>query len=68
MFTSLEMLQKANAVVYQSPILIHTSVVCGELEAAGIPAVLGQSREAFTILVPAEYTAEAEGVLNPLKS
>ncbi len=68
MFTSLEMLKKANAVIYQSPILIQTSVICGELEAAGIPAVLGQSREAFTILVPAEYAAEAEGVLYPLES
>ncbi len=67
MFSSLESLRKANTVVFQNTILIIASVVCGRLEEAGIPAVLGQNREAFTILVPEEYIAEAKGVLYPIE-
>ncbi len=67
MFTSLETLRQANTIVFQSPILILTSVICGRLEEAGIPAVLGQNREAFTILVPREYAPEAKGVLDPVE-
>jgi len=65
MFTSLGLLSKANTVVFQNPILILASVICGRLEGAGIPAVLGQNRETYTILVPGEYIEEAKGVLFP---
>jgi len=63
MFTSLEMLMKATTIVYQTPILILASVKCGELEEAGIPAVLDQDRETFTIQVPKAYTREAKALL-----
>ncbi len=66
MMTPLELLREANTVVFQTPILILACTICGGLEDAGIPAVLGQNHEAFTILVPKEYVLEAEGVLFPL--
>jgi hypothetical protein len=59
MFTSLDLLKKATTIVYQTPILILASVKCGELEEAGIPAVLIQNRETFTVQVPKAYTKEA---------
>jgi hypothetical protein len=64
MFTSIEMLNKATTVVFQTPILILASVKCGELEAAGIPAVLDQNRETFTVQVPRAYTIEAIALLH----
>ncbi len=67
MFTSLKTLRQANTIVFQSPILILASVICGRLEEAGIPAVLGQNREAFTILVPREFVPEAKDVLYPVE-
>jgi hypothetical protein len=64
MFTPLEMLMKATTVVYQTPILILASVKCGELEQAGIPAVLDQFQDLFTVQVPKAYTKEARTLLH----
>lgn len=63
MFQSLEQLAKANTTIYQTPVLILASVICGRLENAGIPVVLGQNRDAYTVNVPHEYVPEATALL-----
>ena len=63
MFTSLELLEQAQTVVFMTPLLTLAASVCDMLEKAGIPAVLRCGNCCPSVAVPPRFAAETSQYL-----
>jgi hypothetical protein len=69
MFTPVETLENAHTPIYQTTLLLGAVLICDQLENAGIPAILRQTRcpgsGHFEVDVPQAFAAEAAYLLSP---
>ncbi len=63
MKTSLELLERAQSVVFMTPLLTLAASVCDTLERAGIPAALCREQGSPVVVVPPDYAAETRQLL-----
>jgi hypothetical protein len=63
MTISFETLERAQTIVFSSPLLTLAASVCDMLEKAGIPAVLCREHGSPIVVVPPEQAAETRQLL-----